>query len=132
MEGILVDIPQPAMAFIAMESNAGIDGAFYHSPKTGPFQTFSNTPVGVIASDNAPNIAHDKEFIVADAQAGSIKKNNVYGTWTRFNADTEAGVGADSPIFFSQSTDGGAHWSAGVEISGASASCAAGSGEANA
>jgi hypothetical protein len=89
-----------------MKSNAGIDGAFFHSPAPGPFQLFSDTPVGVIASDNDPNIAHDKEFIVADAQAGSIKKNNVYGTWTRFNAKTGAGGGADSPIFFSQSTDG--------------------------
>src|SRR3984893_16730597 len=130
--GILFDITSPASAFIAMKSNAGIDGAFYHSPAPGPFQTFSNTPVGVIASDNDPNIAHDKEFIVADAQAGSIKKNNVYGTWTRFNASTGAGVGADSPIFFSQSTDGGTTWSPGVEISGASAVCTAGSGETNA
>ena len=72
--GILFDITSPASAFIAMKSNAGIDGAFYHSPKPGPFQTFSNTPVGVIASDNDPNIAHDKEFIVADSQAGSWQR----------------------------------------------------------
>jgi hypothetical protein len=130
--GILFDISSPASAFIAMKSNAGINGAFYHSPTPGPFQTFSNTPVGVIASDNDPNIAHDKEFIVADSQAGSIKKNNVYGTWTRFNAATGAGGGADSPIFFSQSTDGGATWSHGVEISGAAAVCTAGSAETNA
>jgi hypothetical protein len=129
--GILFDISSPASAFIAMKSNAGINGAFYHSPAPGPFQTFNNTPVGVIASDNDPNIAHDKEFIVADAQAGSIKKNNVYGTWTRFNAKTSAGVGANSPIFFSQSTDGGATWSPGVEISGATAVCTSFSGEAN-
>jgi hypothetical protein len=129
--GILFDISSPASAFIAMKSNAGINGAFYHSPVPGPFQTFSDTPVGVIASDSNANIANDKEFIVADAQAGSIKKNNVYGTWTRFNAKTGAGVGADSPIFFSQSTDGGATWSPGVEISGATAVCTAFSGEAN-
>lgn len=130
--GILFDIASPASAFIAMKSNAGIDGAFFHSPAPGPSQLFSDTPVGVIASDNDPNIAHDKEFIVADAQAGSIKKNNVYGTWTRFNAQTGAGGGADSPIFFSQSTDGGATWSPGVEISGASPTCTSGSAEANA
>src|ERR1700692_3943899 len=105
--GILFDITSPASAFIAMKSNAGIDGAFYHSPAPGPFQTFSNTAVGVIASDNDPNIAHDKEFIVADVQAGSVNNNDVYGTWTQFNADTEAGVGSNSPIFFSQSIDGG-------------------------
>ena len=36
------------------------------------------------------------------------------------NADTGAGVGGNSPIYFSQSTDGGATWSPGIEISGAS------------
>jgi hypothetical protein len=33
-------------------------------------------------------------------------------TWTRFNAQ------GHSPIYFSQSTDGGAHWSTPIEISG--------------
>jgi hypothetical protein len=38
----------------------------------------------------------------------------------------------DSPIFFSQSTDGGATWSPGIEISGASSAlCTVGSGETN-
>jgi hypothetical protein len=131
--GILFDISSAASSFIAMKSNTGIDGAFYHSPAPGPFQIFNDTPVGVIASDNNPNIANDKEFIVADAQPGSIKRNNVYGTWTRFNAKTGAGSGSNSPIFFSQSTDGGATWSPGVEISGAAATCTGGfSGESNA
>lgn len=40
---------------------------------------------------------------------------------------------AHSPIYFSQSTDGGATWSAGIEISGANATtCTVGSGETNA
>ena len=42
------------------------------------------------------------------------------------------GVGGNSPIYFSQSTDGGATWSAGIEISGAGAMCTAFSNEANA
>jgi hypothetical protein len=130
--GILFDIRSPASAFIAMKSNAGIGGAYYHTPTPGPFQVFSDSPAGVIASDNDPNIAHDKEFIVADAHSSSPKRNNVYATWTRFNGATGAGVGGDSPIYFSQSTDGGATWSAGIEISGAAAFCTVGSGEANA
>jgi hypothetical protein len=113
------------------KSNAGIGGAFYHTPFTGPFQTYSDTPLGVVANDNAPTIAHDKEFIVADAGPGSLKKNNVYATWTRF-ALTGVGVGIHSPIYFSQSTDGGATWSPGIEISGANVQhCTAFSGEAN-
>jgi hypothetical protein len=64
-----------------------------------------------VASDNNPAVFHDKEFIVADASAGSPKVNNVYATWTRFTL-------TNSPIFFSQSTDGGATWSQGIEISG--------------
>ncbi len=131
--GVLFDITSPASALVVAKSNAGNGGAFYHSPKNDPFQTYLNTPLGVVASDNDPNIVHDKEFIVADAGGGSPKKNNVYATWTRFNAATGAGVGANSPIFFSQSTDGGATWSSGVEISGANAAiCTAFSGEANA
>ena len=129
--GILFDINAAASAFVVMKSNAGINGAFFHSPAAGPFQVFSDLPAGVIASDNDPNVAHDKEFIVADSQPRSIKQNNVYATWTRF-AVTGAGVGGDSPIYFSQSTDGGATWSTGIEISGASAaSCTVSSGETN-
>lgn len=130
--GILFDIASPASALVSMKSNAGIGGEFYHSPLVQPFQTYRNTPVGVVASDNDPNIAHDKEFIVADASVSSSKKNNVYATWTRFNGHTGAGVGGNSPIYFSQSTDGGATWSTGVEISGVNATaCTAFSGESN-
>ena len=129
--GVLFDISSPASAFIVMKSNAGIGGAFYHTPRPLAFQTYRDTPVGVVASDNDPNVAHDKEFIVADQGAASPKKNNVYATWTRFDFNTGAGVGGHSPIYFSQSLDGGATWSPGVEISGASAACTGFSGEAN-
>jgi hypothetical protein len=131
--GILFDISSAASALVVEKSNAGIGGAFYHTPKAVPFQTYSDNPLGVVANDNDPNIAHDKEFIVADASPASPKKNNVYSTWTRFNFNTGAGVGANSPIYFSQSTDGGATWSAGIEIDGANAAaCTAFSGESNA
>ena len=109
--GVLFDIGSAASAFVVAKSNAGIGGQFFHSPAAGAFQEYSDTPLGVIASDNDPNVFHDKEFIVADANTGSPKVNNVYATWTRFTA-------ANSPIYFSQSTDGGATWSPGVEISG--------------
>lgn len=130
--GVLFDINSPASAFVVAKSNADAGGAFYHTPASGPFQEYSDTPLGVVASDNDPNIFNDKEFIVADATASSPKADNVYATWTRF-AVTGAGVGVDSPIYFSQSTDGGATWSPGVEISGSNAAfCTAFSGESDA
>jgi hypothetical protein len=130
--GVLFDIASPASAFVVAKSNAGIGGAFYHTPAAVPFQTSLNVPLGVVASDNNPAIFHDKEFIVADANPASPKKNNVYGTWTRFDLATGAGVGAHTPIYFSQSTNGGVTWSPGVEISGANAAiCTIASGSAN-
>jgi hypothetical protein len=131
--GVLFDVGSAASAFVVAKSNAGIGGAFYHSPNpAGGFQTYRDTPLGVVASDNDPNIFHDKEFIVADSTSSSPKADNVYATWTRFDFKTGAGVGAHSPIYFSQSTDGGATWSPGIEISGSNATfCTAFSGEAD-
>lgn len=127
---VIFDINSAANALAVVKSNAGLGGAFYHTPALLSFQTSRTSPVGVVASDNNPNIAHDKEFIVADASQSSSKKNNVYMTWTRF-ATTGVGVGSNSPIFFSQSTNGGATWSPGVEISGANAAiCTVFQGEA--
>lgn len=128
--GLLFDINSAASAFVVAKSNAPIGGAFYHSPRVQPFQTYRDTPLGVVASDNNPNIFHDKEFIVADATASSPKADNVYATWTRFEANSGP-FGGHSPIFFSQSTNGGANWSPGVEISGASSACTAFSNETN-
>ena len=54
--------------------------------------------------------------MTADSHPSSPKRDNVYMTWTVFNTANH------SPIFFSQSTDGGATWSPGVEISGSNAS----------
>jgi hypothetical protein len=115
--GILFNVVSPPSAIVVAKSNAPFGGAFFHTPVPGPFQTYSTFPLGVIANDNNPTIFNDKEFIVADAQPGSPKKNNVYATWTRFATNTP-GVGINSPIFFSQSTDGGATWSPGTQISG--------------
>jgi hypothetical protein len=127
--GIIFDLNSAANAIIVAKSNAPIGGAFYHSPANIPFQTYSDVPLGVVANDNDPTIAHDKEFIVADVHPKSPKASNVYATWTRF-AITGEGIGRNSPIYFSQSTDGGENWSPGIEISGSNpAICTAGSGE---
>ena len=128
--GVLFEINYADSAFLVAKSNAGIGGAFYHSPVASAFQTYSTLPLGVVANDNDPNIFNDKEFIVADATASSPKADNVYATWTRF--DFSGGpVGGHSPIYFSQSTDGGATWSPGIEISGAAAMCTDFSNEPN-
>jgi len=130
--GVLFDVASPASAFVVAKSNAGIGGAFYHTPAALSFQIYRTSPLGVVANDNNPNIFHDKEFIVADATASSPKADNVYATWTRFNGATGQGVGGNSPIYFSQSTNGGATWSPGIEISGANpALCTVFSGSAN-
>jgi hypothetical protein len=131
--GLLFDMNSAASAIVVAKSNAGIGGAFYHTPDaTLPLQTFRPGPLGVVANDNNINIFHDKAFIVADANPGSPKRNNVYVTWTRFNAATGAGIGENNPIFYSQSTDGGATWSPGMVISGANAAiCTAFSGSGN-
>jgi len=130
--GVLFQIGDAASAFVVAKSNAGIGGSFFHTPAPLSFQTSRTTPLGVVASDNDSNIFHDKEFIAADASKSSPKKNNVYATWTLFEFGTGQGVGGHSPIYFSQSTNGGATWSAGVEISGSSAAaCTDFSGEAD-
>ena len=110
------DINSGANAVLAMKSNAPNGGSFYHSPDpTGGFQEYRDTPAGVIANDDGNEFANDKELMTADSNPSSPKKDNVYMTWTRFNAQNH------SPIYFSQSTDGGATWSAPIEISGSNA-----------
>ena len=116
--GVLFEIFYADSAFLVEKSNNPIGGAFYHTPTPGAFQTYS-VGAGVVANDTDPNIFHDKEFIVADATDGP-KSDNVYATWTRFDLATGEGVGGHSPIYFSQSTDGGVTWSDGIEISGKS------------
>ena len=70
--GVLFDITSGREPFVVAKSNAGIGGACTHSPDpAGGFQTFRDTPLGVVANDNDPNIAHDKEFIVADSTKSS-------------------------------------------------------------
>lgn len=129
--GVLFDLASNAGSIVVQKSNAPIGGAFYHTPTTGPYQLYSTDPIGLVAATNSPSQALDKEFIVADSHADSPKADNVYATYTLFEL-TGAGVGIHSPIYFSQSTDGGATWSAGIEISGSNAAwCTGFSGEAD-
>ena len=118
--GVLFDIASPASAIPVMKSNWPNGGAFYHTTVPGPFQEYSTSPVTGPASDNDPNIFHDKELMIGDTRADSPKKGRIYITWTRFEA-TNTPVGGRSPIFFSQSRDGGATWGPQVLISGSNA-----------
>jgi hypothetical protein len=129
--GVFFDIASPASAIFVAKSNAPIKGRFYHIPAAVSFQEYRTTPMGRPASDNDPDLFHDKELMVADSRTTSPKKGRVYVTWTRFQA-TATPVGARSPIVFSQSTDGGATWSPQVIISGtSSAFCTVFSGTPN-
>ncbi|MGQ0549662.1 MAG: hypothetical protein ACT4PY_08360 [Armatimonadota bacterium] len=122
----------PENGIVVAKSNARHGGSFFHSPRPDPFQEFRASPLGVVADDFSPFIFNDKEFINADRNPGSPKRDFVYVTWTRFNDATGAGVRQNSPIFFSQSRDGGATWSRGIEISGRnSAICTIFSGSPN-
>jgi hypothetical protein len=130
--GVFFELNLADSGLLVLKSNADAGGTFYHNPGTGAFQEYLVSSPGVVAENNDPNILNDKEFIVADASKTSPKMNNVYVTWTRFDLATGAGVGSHSPIYFSQSTGGGATWSPGIEISGANAAvCTVLSGEAN-
>lgn len=122
---IIFDTVGDANAVVVTKSNAQFGGSFFHTPAANPVvgpQEFVDNPLGVVASDNDPTIFHDKEFIFSDIQPASPKRGRVYVTWTRFRT-TVQGATIESPIYFSQSTDGGATWSAGVEISGRGSMC---------
>ena len=124
LAGNLFDVDDAANAIIVAKSNAGIHGAYFHSPDASKgFQEYQALPLGIVANDNDPDIVNDKPSIAADSSASSPKHDNVYVSWTRFQREEESRQQADgtrviSPIFFSQSTDGGVTWSERIEISG--------------
>ncbi len=119
--GIEISIDFLDSAILVGRSDAGIGGAFYHNPdQSDPFHQYKNDVMGVVVEtfDETGCVFNDKELMAADATAASPKADNVYMVWTRFDFCTDEGVGAHSPIYFSQSTDGGLNWSEGIEISG--------------
>ena len=123
---VVFDVIAAANGIVITKSNAAFGGTVFHTPAPGPTQSFSDTPLGVVASDNNPTIFNDKPFMAADANPGSPKRDNVYVTWTRFRTSIDGLTTFESPIYFAQSKDGGATFSPGVEISGTSDACVLG------
>jgi hypothetical protein len=60
-----------------------------------------------INQTNSPSTVNDKEWIVADSNAASPFRDNVYVTWTRFIFDPHNGHYVQSPIAVAVSRDGG-------------------------
>lgn len=107
----------PATAILVAKSNWPNGGSFYHSPAPDPYQEYRATPLGRPGSDAGPDVLNDKPLPAADWWPSSPKRNRVYVTWTRAEANA-TDVGFHQPIVFSQSLDGGATWSPPVVISG--------------
>ena len=115
------DIASNASGLLVTASPPGVGGSFYNNVGT------SNARPYVVVEDNSPNVFHDKNFITADAFAGSPNRDNVYVTWTVFKVDPANPFcpppGGCSPIYGSMSTDHGRTWSTPQEISGSAAVC---------
>jgi hypothetical protein len=119
--GLSLSIDGLDSAILVARSDAGIGGSFYHDPdQSDAFHQYKNDPLGTVTEefDESGCIANDKELMTADSTIGSPKQDYVYMTWTRFDFCTGEGVGAHSPIYFSQSSDGAVTWSTPIEISG--------------
>jgi hypothetical protein len=119
--GLGLSIEGLESAILVARSDAGIDGAFYHIPDTSdPWHQYKNTPLGVVTDefDETGCSTNDKELMAVDGHIGSPKQDYLYMAWARFDFCTGFGVGAHSPMYFSQSSDGGVTWSTPLEISG--------------
>ena len=75
---------------------------------------------GTISNGGSNVLFNDKDWIAVDRGA-SPYRGSVYITWARQQYRKD--VQTESPIFFVRSRDGGVTWTAGAEISGASALC---------
>ncbi len=64
-------------------------------------------PVVVVDHLNTLRPYEDKPYLVSDNSAGSSHKNNVYISWTRFDAYLEPGPNDSTQIYFSRSIDQG-------------------------
>jgi hypothetical protein len=121
--GVFFEVADVESSIWVAKSNWPNGGAFWHEPRqVDAWQEYRTAVMGEPASDNNPDIFHDKELMVADSRSTSPKKGRVYLTWTRFETTNFPVPNAGrSPIVFSQSLDGGATWSPQVIISGSSA-----------
>jgi len=116
---VLFDINDDANGILVASSPAGAGGSFFNNIPAG---SRANPAAYVVVEDNNPAIGHDKQFIIADSYASSPFKDNVYITWTVFDAScTVDGVPdqyCHSKIYFSRSSDHAVTWSKPLEISG--------------
>jgi hypothetical protein len=103
---VIFDVNDFASGIYVTESPLAAKGSFFYNV---PSTTKGFMPI----EDNDPTIFHDKQFITADTYASSPNRDNVYITWTRFDA-------TNSPIYGSMSTDNGKTWSTPQEINGTS------------
>jgi len=70
-----------------------------------------------ITSDSAEHLL-DKQWLTVDTNAASPRKGRLYVTWSDFVSPPGNPNGLKAiPIYLASSSDGGATWSAGVEIS---------------
>jgi len=76
---------------------------------------------GTISNGGTNALFNDKDWIELDRGATSAYRGSAYVTWARQQYRKD--VQTESPIFFVRSRDGGATWTDGAEISGASPLC---------
>lgn len=100
------DVNNVYYGYIAFSRNQDDAGGIFVSKSTDGGLSWNNP---VLVALNTLSVFHDKDYIAVDA-SGSPYDGYVYVTWTRFEYAY--------PIYFSRSTDGGASFSPGVEISG--------------
>jgi hypothetical protein len=87
----------------------------------GTFDASGNLSWGAptfINQTTSPSTLNDKEWIAVDTHATSPFRDRVYVSWTRFLFSASKGNYVQSPIFFASSSDGGATFSAPMNISG--------------
>ena len=70
-----------------------------------------------INQTTSPSTLNDKEWIAADTHVTSPFRDRVYVSWTRFIFNPTSGRYVQSPIFFVSSSDGGATFTAPINIS---------------
>jgi len=113
---LMLDINTDATGLYVVASPPGAAGSFYFNvPQFG--RSF------IVVEDNSPAASHDKEFITADAYAGSPNRDNVYATWTVFNFTCGPAHNAycSSEIYGSMSTNHALRWSRPELLSGVNA-----------
>jgi hypothetical protein len=109
------DINDPYTGFWVLRSEPGRKGSSLNSPDSVDYGSQVNlfdTPTGLIHDNaSATYLSDDKEFIAVDPN----DPNHVVATWTIFDLGSNAACPGfcDSPIFFSQSFDGGLTWNGG-------------------